>query len=389
MMAVFTRIEAKGYRCLREVSQTLRRFEILVGANASGKSTFLDAVAFVGDLIREGVHLAVQRRTTNFEDLVWGRRNASITFRIDAEIPQAEMPFTATRSEANCICYTVSVRLDTNTRKLEIAYESLSIFSEENKRAIIARSGDVVVYTSESGVENIERQRLRNQSSLKGLPSDSDFPATAWFRDLLEDGIKTVNLDSRELVKPSPLGRSNTEDRIGGGDLPWWIDTLQRQDSVRFRDWVSQVQTALPDIRKVESVLQQWNNERFVRVEYNNGLAIPSWMLSEGTLRLLALTILAYLPEPAGVYLVEEPENGVHPSALETIYNSLSSVYESQVLVTSHSPVLLSMALPEHLLCFAASADGTKIIRGSEHPALQDWRGEVSLGTLVASGILG
>ncbi|MBM3458279.1 MAG: DUF2813 domain-containing protein [Armatimonadetes bacterium] len=38
------KIEARGYRCLRYVSQPLEAFQLLVGANASGKSTFLDCV---------------------------------------------------------------------------------------------------------------------------------------------------------------------------------------------------------------------------------------------------------------------------------------------------------------------------------------------------------
>jgi predicted ATPase len=350
----------------------------------------LDSIAFVSDLVREGVQYAVRRRTSNFEDLVWGRHDSALTFRIDAKIPKKERLFTGAKSKATDVCYTISIRLDAESRKLEIADESFSIVEATGMRALIARSGDVVIYTSESGTERIERQRLQSQSSLKGVPSDSEYPATAWFRDLLEEGIKTVNLDPRELSKPSPLSRSGNEDRIGGGDLAWWIDALQQESPpVRLREWLSHVRTALPDIRKIDSVIQQWNNERYVRVEYENGLKVPSWMLSEGTLRLLALTILAYLPDPDGAYLVEEPENGVHPSALETIYKSLSSVYEAQVLVASHSPVLLSMAMPEQLLCFSTGPDGTQIVRGSEHPALQDWRGEVSLGTLVASGILG
>ena len=111
-------------------------------------------------------------------------------------------------------------------------------------------------------------------------------------------------------------------------------------------------------------------------------------MLSEGTLRLLALTILAYLPHFRGLYMIEEPENGVHPAAIETIYQSLSSVYNAQVFVSTHSPVLLSMAKPEQVLCFSKTSEGTKIVRGSEHRALKDWQGEVSLGTMIASGIL-
>jgi hypothetical protein len=76
-------------------------------------------------------------------------------------------------------------------------------------------------------------------------------------------------------------------------------------------------------------------------------------MVSDGTLRLLALTILANLRSATGIYLVEEPENGIHPTAVETVYQSLSSVYDGQVLVATHSPVMLAISSPEQLLCFA------------------------------------
>ena len=144
-----------------------------------------------------------------------------------------------------------------------------------------------------------------------------------------------------------------------------------------------------PDIKDVRTVLREEDRHRYVVIDYENGVAVPSWMISEGTLRLMALTLLAYAADPRGVYLIEEPENGIHPAALQAVYESLSSIYEGQVLIASHSPVLLSMAKPEQLLCFVATAGGTRIVRGSEHQALRDWQGEVSLGMLAASGILG
>jgi predicted ATPase len=105
---------------------------------------------------------------------------------------------------------------------------------------------------------------------------------------------------------------------------------------------------------------------------------------------MLALTLLAYLPDFKGVYLIEEPENGIHPSAVETVYRSLSSVYDAQILLATHSPVILSLARAEEVLCFAKTEDGaTDIVRGSDHPALRDWKGTPNLGILHGSGVLG
>ena len=99
--------------------------------------------------------------------------------------------------------------------------------------------------------------------------------------------------------------------------------------------------------------------------------------------------MLAYLPSADSIYLIEEPGNGIHPSAVEYVYQSLSSARESQILLASHSPVLLSLVNPEDLLCFARTKEGaTDIIRGDEHPNLADWQKETDLGTLFAAGVL-
>ena len=112
-------------------------------------------------------------------------------------------------------------------------------------------------------------------------------------------------------------------------------------------------------------------------------------MLSDGTLRFFALTILAYLDDFRGVYLIEEPENGIHPKAIHYLFESLASVRSAQLLLATHSPVVLGLADPNHILCFAKCDGATDIVSGTEHPALRDWQGEVSLGLLFASGILG
>jgi predicted ATPase len=125
-------------------------------------------------------------------------------------------------------------------------------------------------------------------------------------------------------------------------------------------------------------------------LRYENGLKAPSWTVSDGTLRLLALTVLPYLPEMRGIYLIEEPENGIHPKAVEAVYQSLSSVYEGQVLLTTHSPILLTVSKLSDVLCFALNEEGSvDIVEGPRHPKLKDWRNEVPLADLFAAGILG
>ena len=64
-------IETLNFRCLRYVSQPLGPFHVLVGPNASGKTTFLDVVAFLSDLISRGLDFAIAERTQDCRDPVW------------------------------------------------------------------------------------------------------------------------------------------------------------------------------------------------------------------------------------------------------------------------------------------------------------------------------
>ena len=91
---IVSRIEALGFRSLRYVSQRLEPFQVLVGPNASGKSTFLDVIAFLGDLQRVGLDLAVTGnghgvplRATDPRHLTWMRDGAAFELAVEAIIP--------------------------------------------------------------------------------------------------------------------------------------------------------------------------------------------------------------------------------------------------------------------------------------------------------------
>jgi predicted ATPase len=80
--------EALHYRCLRYVQRPLGRMQILIGPNGSGKTTFLDALGFLGTLVRDGLHAAFEERTTNPVDLVWGRNpDLPVELAIEARLP--------------------------------------------------------------------------------------------------------------------------------------------------------------------------------------------------------------------------------------------------------------------------------------------------------------
>lgn len=418
---MITLVEALHFRCLRFIKRPLGSLQVLVGPNASGKTTFLDVVSFLGTLVSEGLEAALGERTQNPVDLVWSRKPGSFELALEARVPEEFRQALGDKQYDN-LRYEVCVEVHAKTYETSIRSEralfkpSASAPKQRRLHFPNGASPPKTLFTPrKTGVRYILNKvpggndnfysevyqaagkgwapsyKLGPQrSTLGNLPADeSKFPVTTWFKKLLQQGVQRIILNSLLLRQASPPGRLRGF-RPDGSNLPWVIRDLKEKHEVLFRDWLAHVRTALPDLEDIRIVVREDDKHAYLVIRYSNGLETPSWVVSDGTLRLLALTILAYIPEFRGIYLIEEPENGIHPTAVETVYQSLSSVYSGQVLVASHSPVLLNIAKAEQLLCFAKNASGaTDIVRGDEHPALQDWRGEVPLGAFFASGILG
>jgi predicted ATPase len=241
---------------------------------------------------------------------------------------------------------------------------------------------------SETTDWNFSLRPAKGVVGLAVVPEEERFEAAVWVRQLLLRRIQTLMLQSQHMRYPCPPD-APTEFQPDGSNLPIAIARLCETQPKQFERWLDHVRMVFPDIQDIVVKERDEDRYRYIEAHFEGGVRVPSWLLSDGTLRFLALTLIAYLPEENRVYLIEEPENGIHPRALEAVYQSLSSVYHSQILCATHSPLLLNMAEPHHLLCFSHQDGATTIIRGDQHPFLKDWKKEVSLGNLLASGVLG
>jgi len=414
-------IEALNYKCLRYVRQDVGQFHVLVGPNASGKSTFLDVIGFIGDLLFEGPEYAVLERASHrrrVDELTWRGMGNRIELAVEMKIPEE----LAQRERQQTICrYEVavgnteddpeprvlaeylllmpkrSVPLGTQTRLFPSEPQAPDTILVGTKRQMpglravvkkIEESGNDY-FRSETSDWNTQFRFGPTKAALANLPEDEHkFPVASWAKNLLRGGILPLALNSAQMRQPAPRGSGLGLDH-DGSNLPSVIRRLQKHPE-QFKLWINHVRSALPDLENVRVRERPQDRSVYLTAVFRNNMRVPSWLVSEGTLRLLALTIIAYIQPLDAMYLIEEPENGIHPKALEAVFQSLSSTYGSQVMVATHSPVLLRLARPDQILCFAKTPEGaTDIVRGSEHPRLRDWQGEVDLADFFAAGVLG
>ncbi|MBR8827988.1 MAG: AAA family ATPase [Gomphosphaeria aponina SAG 52.96 = DSM 107014] len=414
---MLSRVQALNYRCLRYIDLPLLPFQVLIGPNASGKSSFLDVVNLLGDYVQFGLDDALLRtyqnpngRATSLEQLIFNQASSSFELALELKIPEN------LASKHKYTRYEVKFGQQENGEMM-IAAENLWLYSEElpyspvvDPKTILVAPGNqrkpnqnwhkVVsknpgsgndYYKAESTDWNITFKVGARKSSLGGLMQDVEkFPVSLWVQNLLREGIHILALNSIAMRRPcSPSETRNF--KVDGSNLPLVVQDLKRKNPEFLQAWLEHIQTVLPD---VETILVQERTEDkhlYLGIKYYSGdNCVPSWLLSDGTLRMLALTLLAYLPTHSGIYLIEEPENGIHPQAIEAVFQSLSSVYDSQIILATHSPLLLSLAKKEQILCFSKNDSGaTEIIPGNKHPALENWQNQISLSTLYAGGVLG
>ena len=419
-------VHARNYRVLRQLDVRLDRpLHVMVGPNGIGKSTLFDAISFVFDLIAQGLDSAIAKRTSNFRDLVWQRSSDSPCFEIAIEFELSDnRPFRyeiAVAETAHGIRLTTERGFfgslkDRDFRKLST---SRTLFPPR-----IPQSLDFVFERRPSSNNNQPFQTsffLEPYDGLRGLtlghsdepsitlvpvvdqlrtadgkPLDRSrsfaMPAAAdAVRQLQAATVRTVHLDTRLLTKALPLDpNKNTTLAADGRNLPWVLLNIANHHPAQFKRWLAHLRTALPSITAVRTSIREDDNHAYLMTSFENRLEVPSWSLSEGTLRLMALTLLAYLPGPQPpVYLLEEPENGIHPLAIETAYQALSSAYNAQFIVASHSPTLIRCVDRSELLCFSRDAEGgARIIPGLDHPNLQYWQEATDNDLAFATHIL-
>ena len=428
------RIQALNYRCLRYVDVRLDSFHILVGPNASGKSTLLDVISFLSDLVQDGLVEAMERRTQNFQDLVWNRPRRDMGFELAVEFDFPPNVVDAPAVQVDCERLRYEVRIREGEEGFGIDCERAMVIPKSSRRSkhhgassfpdtvrppqtILRRKGKGVfpVFLRSGSKVKIIVEGPRRASGPQALPiginlglyksalgylpglldledlptSGEGLRAFVYVKEEIFSSVKPLFLDSLKIRQPSPPHYRHRRLSSNGWSLPWLVMQLQQEHRAEFAKWLSHVQTMLTDLEGIRIVEREEDRSAYLMLKYKTGVEVPSWMVSDGTLRFLAITLIPYLPYTDQIYLLEEPENGVHPMALDAIYDSLISLYDSQAFVATHSPAFLKLAEPDEVLCFAKDKQGaTDIIRGDRHPIFKNWQGAIDIEALFATGII-
>ncbi len=176
-----------------------------------------------------------------------------------------------------------------------------------------------------------------------------------------------------------------------GSNIAEYLLDIKRLDELAFEGIIEAMKFVLPYAGEVLPTLTM-ELGRNVYLQMTEGQAqIPGWLLSTGTLRILAILALLRHPNPPSLIVIEEIENGLDPSSVGLIVEEIRNVVEegkSQVIITTHSPYLLDLLVLPHIILVEREAGQPTFRRPANDESLKIWAERFSPGKLYTMGRL-
>lgn len=347
-----TSLRARNYRSIREQTFDFDALNMFIGANASGKGTILDALRFLRDGLKRGFESAVAVRG-GMAHLAWkGRPLQTIELAVSLTDGSKEYEWKV-RLERRGYDFLVEERVDAiltdgapPTNYLE-SKAGLGWWwsGEENRRVEIEQSAMACALTAASADASFQGREI------------ADFVRRWGFFD-----------PSPYLLRHDSAGSGPNGFDPNRGNLAKTLYTL-RESAPEVFDRILRATRSVPGVPG--EIEPRENDGRFYFVQNEPGLRFPVHQMgaSSGTLRLLALMVALHASSEARLIGMEEPENYLHPAALEALAQQILEAEDRvQFVVTTHSPrVLDCLDRPEDVsVVHRSETDGTVAVRETD-----------------------
>ncbi|MDE2873508.1 MAG: AAA family ATPase [Gemmatimonadota bacterium] len=353
------KLRVRGFKSLADVTVEFPRLSVLFGPNSAGKSNLLDSIQALS-------RIGTQRTLVDALD---GRMIRGYAFELFA-LPQGGVSGLTSRSEARfSIEADLSIPEGQNDRKalyrygvnVEIGYRSGTLANRGEYLSALSKGGDpkgrpAIEVTN--GQISVRRQsggggpRLEEAGLNYAILSDARFASPAYryierARSELQNW-RAYYLDPRVAMRAAMPPMDVTDIGVFGQYIVPFLYKLKGERPKHYESVRRTVRSIIPAVSGFDvDIDSRGTLDFFIR---QDGITVSSRIVSEGTLRVLALCALTVNPWNGSLLAFEEPENGVHPRRIELIAQMLTSLalgQGRQVVVTTHSPLFCDAVLKE------------------------------------------
>ena len=409
-----SKLTLQNFKSFRDATVQFGPFNVVIGANASGKSNLVQAFQFLKDIAEHGLENAV-----SLQGGVEFLRNMGsspeepirISIEFDSVTPDISLIGLLDPTKHISIPLHFTYTLEFNDRssdnELEINYEEMSqriqvaefpidFPSELNPiaegSATLTRKLTEIEFNADSDIESMSQPRtlhLLNNAVLKPANSIFTMPVASLFVGIPMHRFSVYDIDPR-LPKRGSIMTGKSDLESDGSNLAIVLNDILRS-SEQSRKFHNLLGDLIPFADKM-SVNRIADNSLLFSLQeaYSPGRDMPASFLSDGTIGLTSI-IIALAFENNDTTVLEEPDRNIHPRLISRLTDLMKDVSRgSQILVTTHNPEFVRCAGLDNLILVSRDKDGfSKVTKPADSDIVKTFLSEeIGIQDLYVDGFL-
>jgi predicted ATPase len=341
------KIEIKGYKSIKEMTLPLRSINIFIGANGSGKSNFLSFFDFLKQIYNQNLQEYVALKGTD----TFLHKGSKITEEISTHLyfRTNEYSFKIKKGDAGFIFTKEEMWYENNCTDIASFGNESNLRFHEKFRAIFIKKyiNQLAKYHFHDTSENSPFNRESNIENDKYYLYEKGNNLSAFLYHIKNENVLVYNLIVKTIQSIAP----------------YFLDFFLvpgKNGNIKLR-WQS----------KYTSTIYGVND------------------LSDGTIRFIALAVLFLQPDLPETIIIDEPELGLHPTAIAKLSGLIKSIAakKCQVIIATQSTDLISHFDPEDIIT-VDQKNGESVFERLNSEALKDWLDDYTIDDLWKRNII-
>lgn len=360
------RIIIENFKSIRKLDLELKPINILVGANGAGKSNFISFFKLVNRIYEGRLQKYISNNIGSF--LYFGKKKSNyISGLIDFD---------------NEFVYRFKLEPDD---KFNTGYISKDQFFEN-------------VNNLDKNYDNWRLLIENSNGSLESVANKKFISTVGIIYHLIKNHLDSFKIyhfhDTGENSCLKQINRLDDNDylREDGANLAAFLYYLQEKHPREFNSIEDQIRSVAPFFGSFNLSPRKLNEEEIRLRWFEKGADgyFDAFDLSDGTLRFMALTTLLLQPDLPKTIIIDEPELGLHPFAINKLAAMMkqAAAKGSQVIVSTQSVGLIDNFEPEDIVTVDRE-DDQSVFRRLDSNELKDWLEDYTLGELWNKNVIG
>lgn len=385
------KVRIKNFKAIKDSGPLkLDLINCFIGNNGAGKSSLLEALLTFKEFVTDDLDKAMER-WKGFENIQYKGTTRKIVQHQDL------LGDNSVEAYDHGVSFSVHCQNGPKQSKKKYHAESIITQTGENEELLILSE----TFESEGSKSYVYDRDFTGQMSYSdeskaAYTLDTPFWRIPSQRSMLSNTDLPHDIRDWQFLRLNPdrMGEPITPKRTSGpvhletdgSNIAEYLWSIKQLDASAFE---SILDTMVSSVLPYASDLQAEELSRLDRKIYLSlteaDYKIPGWLLSTGTLRIVALLAVFRHPSPPPVVIIEELENGLDPRTIHLIMEEIRYFTQetgSQVIFTTHSPYLLDLMKLDEIIFVDKEDRNVRFYRPKDNEGIDLWAEKYKTGAL-------